>query len=220
MAKISLGKLFDGFFTQKKITLNARTLRYAGIGVLTEDERWNRLFSSVEKSSSIIKAEAAISKLLDERTRLHMENNMIQAEKHVKLNSIIELTDKAINEDNESARAEIEKSETRVREINEREPQIEQRLDEIDEDVKEINLAMLEDAVSYLYQYMKKTQTRVAELDTQIADTREALKNKISERGTLDASANETYQFLHGLLGAAQIESLDDHYTLDGKSRS
>ena len=210
---INFGRIIDGILPRKKFVLDEYALRNAGINILIQDERWERLFSSVKKPAAIVKAEGAIHAFLDEKTRLNMEKNMIAAEKQVKLNRIVELTDKAVNENDEAARTEIDACEARVREINERDPQIEQRDEELDNEIKAANLAMLEDAALFLYRYMKKSQARVSELSTQISNMRETLKERISEREELDASVNETYQFLHGLFGAKQIESLDDHYT-------
>ncbi|MCL2057900.1 MAG: hypothetical protein FWH01_02415 [Oscillospiraceae bacterium] len=215
MAKKIIGKIIDGLLPPKKISIDERTLRNAGVGVLILDERWDRLFTSIEKTPPIIKAEGAIRACLDEKTRLHMENNMNQAERQVKLNRIAELADIIANGGNESALSELEECEARARELGERELLIEQKGYELDAEIKKGNIALLEIAIAYLYRSMKKSQTRVAELDTQIEGMRNTLKNSIDERATLGESINDTYNFLHGLLGAKQIESIDIHYTLD-----
>ena len=221
MAKFHFGKIFNGLGPQKKISLNKRLLRNAGVGILIHDPRWDLLFTTIKKPPSIIKAEDALRSALDEKTRLRMENNMNQAERPAKQKRIDELS-RAITKyvdgttgAAESARAEILECETRIAELDARARQMEQRNDELEDEIMSVNLALLEDAVSYLYRHMKKSQSRVTELDKQIPKMRETLKDSISERETLDAAVNETYHFLHGLLGAEQIESLDDHYTLD-----
>ena len=215
MARVKFANIIEGLLPQKKIPIDKRTLRSEGIGALIQDERWIRLFSTIKKTPSIIKAEQTLRSYLDEKTRLHMENNMIQAEKNAKINKITELTNTSANNGSESFRMDIDACETRIREIDERAPLILQRQDELDIEINRRNLELLEDAASYLYQYMKNAKRQVAGLDDKISDTRQKLKDMIDERETLDASANETYNFLHGLLGAKQIETLDDHYTIE-----
>ena len=215
MFKKNLEKLLDGIFPSKKLTIGKRELRSAGIGIVIHDARWDRLFSFIKKSPSLIKEEESLNSLIKEKTRLHMEDNMNKAEKKKRLARIMELTERAISGGDEGARMEMAECEARVREINEREPQIAQRDSELEREIGESNLALLDEAVSYLYTNMKKSQTRVAELETQITEMREAIKERIIERSDLENTVKETYNFLHGLLGAKQIESLDDHYTFD-----
>jgi len=219
LKNIKPGRFIHNLLPAKKISFNKRALRDAGIDVLIHDERWSRLFSYVNKTSSIIKAEELLNSKIEEKTRLRMENNMIRAEKQDRLNKIEGLAARANNDDEEfaesaeSARAEISEYEARVKEIDEREPQIEQRDEELDREIRRINLSLLETTVSYLYHYMNKSRTRIEELDIIINDMRETLKERVSERVELDIAVNETYNFLHGLLGAQQIESVDDHFT-------
>jgi len=210
----SIGKLFDGLRPQKNIRLDRDALRNAGIGVLIQDERWNNLFKTVKKTPLITKNEAEINNYLKEKTRLHIENKIVLAEKQVNVNRILELT-MGPEPAGEAAHAEIDGCEARVRAINERTAQIEQAAGEIDQKIYDSSLAMLEDAITYLYRAMKKSQARVAELDRQISEIRESLKERISERETLDASVNDTYFFLHGLLGVNLIDPIDEHYTTD-----
>jgi chromosome segregation ATPase len=199
----------------KKITLDERVLQRARISVLTLDERWNNLFAAIEKTPAIIKAEEALNNCVKEQARLTAESKDNQTDKKARLRRIMELTTEAFERENEAARAEITECEERVRAINAREPEIEREQGALAQKIKDSNVALLESAVAYLYVSMKKSQKRVAELDTMITDMRETLKDCISERELLDAAGTETYHFLHGLLGAAQIESLDEHYSLD-----
>ena len=227
MIKKNLKSIINGIIPIKKISLGERALRSAGISVLSHDERWRRLFLSVQKPPSIVKAEESLNSRIKDKTRLHMERNMLKAERQNKQNRIAELASRAENagkaelasraEDAEdkSVLAEIAKCEARIREIDEREPQIEQRYDELDIEIREINLALLDSTVAFLYQYMKRSQTRVAELDSQIDEMREALKDRVAERADLDNSVNVTYNYWHGLLGAKQMESVENHYTPD-----
>ena len=211
---LNLGRLIDSFRAPKKYRLEKDALRNAGIGVLTQDERWNKLFVTIKKTPAIIKAEEEISNYLNEKTRLHVENKILLAEKQVKINRILELSQGGAPA-SESARAEVDACEARMLELNEREAQIGQRAADIDAKINESSLAMLEDVTAYLYNTMKKSQARIAELDAQIAKLRETLKEQISERETLSASVGDTYFFLHGLLGFNLIDPLDDHFTLD-----
>ena len=212
MSKLHLGKIIEGILPVKKLSFSGRTLRNAGIGTLIYDERWSRLFTSMEKPAAIAKAEESINSRLDELTHLKMESNMNRAEIQVRNKRIGDLYETAAV--SESVNPEIEECETKVRELSAREMQIEKRSGELEREINDNNIALLENSVSYLYQRMKKSKARIEELDEQISAMRETLKEHISERETLGESVNETYNFLHSLLGAEQIETLDNHYTL------
>jgi len=256
MAKIYfrkiIGKIIENLrnriLPRKKISIDERILQSEGIEVLIQDERWIRLFDSIKKNASIVQVEDKIRVRLDEKTRLHMQNKINQAEKQVNQNRIAELTEKLKNiyiiemadnkPDNEpdnvrdiaadnmpdnmpgenakkSAKNEIDACSNKINEIDERCSLIEQRREELDSEIKQYNIALLDTAVIYLYRYMKTSRKRVNALDAQITSMRNGIKARIDERETLAASVNETYNFLHGLLGVKQIESIDNHFTLD-----
>ena len=212
MTKIQLGKIIEGILPVKKLSFNGRTLRSAGIGMLIYDKRWDRLFSSIEKPPAIVKAEESINSRLNELTRLKMESNMNKAEISVRKKRIDELSERYAG--NDTYRPEIIECETKIRELSARELQIDKRSAELEREINENNISLLENSVSYLYVRMKKSRARIEELDGQINVMRETLKDRISEREALGESINETYNFLHSLLGAEQIEMLDKHFTL------
>lgn len=212
MVKSLFNKITVGLAYHKKLDLDKQTLRSAGIGILIYDERWGSLFSKSKKPPKVVKAENALKNRIEEKKRLLGESDNNKSEKQVKLGRILELTGKAFDEEDETARAEIADCEVRVREINVLEQQTVNRVGVLEGEISKINFALLENAVSFLYGYMKKSRTRVAELNSQIDDMRETIKDRISERAELEEAIAGTYNFLHGLLGMEQIEPIDDHY--------
>ena len=198
-------------FTAKRYRLDKDTLRNAGIDVLINDERWNGLFKTIEKTPAILKAENEMRKYLEEKTRLHMEYKMNAAEKQSRVNRIMELGQFAHN-GGEPALLKMNECEARLSELNEAYERIKLKESEIDGKLTECSLSTLEGAIAYLYRTMKRSKARVGGLDMRIAGMRETLKERISERETLAASVSDTYFFLHGLLGVDIIDPLDDHY--------
>ena len=209
-----IDKFIGGFMPRKKIELDAQVLTRNNILVLTLDERWNSLFSSVERTPAIIRLEDALNQRLKDQARLTAEQKENLSDKRKLLARIMELTEEAFTNENAAARGEIASCETKVRQINARELEITTELGALEASVRKANMDLLESAVALLYPGIHDAQLRIAELGIEIESMRNKLKECISEKETLLATYDEAYHFMHDLLGAEQIEALDRFYSL------
>ena len=182
------------------------------ISLLILDERWNNLFIDKTKTPEIIECENGIKELLKEQARLIAETKEINITKKESMDSIIKLTTEVYENDNEEAKLQMQQSEKTVVSINARIKQIEARLDEIPKEIRQLNLKLLELTVNVVYYSMRENQVRVAELDKQIEEEREKLKNLIDERGSLAQNDTDTYSYFHDLIGGHELQKLDDIY--------
>ena len=212
---MDIQKMLDGIMPSKRIELDPDILRRNRISVLTLDERWNSLFKYIAKTPTIIRLEERMNNLLKKQAQLTTEHKENLALKKDLLKRIMELTTDAFERGDETARKQIDNSEAEINRINLREPEIEEELSTAQTDIKEVNIELLENSVSYLYRDIKKTQERTVELEVLIEELKEKLKESISERETMVEAYNQTYLYLHALLGVEQIEELDRHYSLE-----
>jgi len=211
---MALNQFIAGFMPRKKFELDEGILARNNILMLTLDERWNSLFAGVERTPAIMRLEDALNQLMKSQARLTAEQAENQSDKKMLLARIMELTEEAFTNENAQARSEIESCEAKVRQINERAPKIEDELAALGRATRKGNMDLLESAVMLLYPSIHDAHARIAVLEAEIESLREKLISCISEKEALAATYNEAYQFMHGLLGADQIEALDSYFSL------
>ena len=210
-----LEKIFDGLKTKKKVELSESVLLIGNISVLTLDERWNTLFTDIEKTPEIIKSEEKINNFIKEQARLTSEEKDNRSEKKSLLKMIMDISSEAFDHDDELALEKIEDCRIKAEEINVRLTEIEERLSAIPAEIKKANIELLENAAMHLYYNIKSTHDRIVELDGLIMETSETLDKYSQERDALSGSYNDVYSCFHDLLGAEQISELDKLYGFD-----
>ena len=210
-----LNKLFSGLKPQKKVDLSGKILRLNNITVLTLDERWNVLFTNIEKTPAIIKCEEKINNYMKEQAKLTAEQNAGAFEKKALLNKIMELSAGAEGDESEEILKRIDECREKVETINTRQNETEERLLVIPDDIRDANRELLENMVSYLYYNMRKAHKRVLELDVLIESARNSLLDYIEEREVLSTTYNDAYSSFHDLIGADQISELDKFFGVE-----
>jgi len=200
-------------FSRKRANeLDIKVLFKNDISLLILDERWNGLFNNIIKTSKIMDCENKIKELLKEQSRLITESKEIVAKKKECMDNIMKLTTEAFDNNNQEARTDMQDCEKTIVAINKRTKEIEQRLSEVPKDIRQANLELLEQTIKLVYFSIKGNQLRVVELDKEIAQTREQLKQLIDERGLLAQDDTDTYSYFHDLLGGAELQKLDEIY--------
>jgi hypothetical protein len=185
------------------------TLRKNDISLLILDERWNKLFVNTPKTPAIEHSEQKLRELLKEQARLTAEQkeNSVQKKRH--MDNIIKLTPAVFEQNDESAKKEMQVSESEIKRINDRAKKIEEELDDMPDRIKDANLDLLELTVSVVYFKIRTSGKRVEELEKLIDETKAKLKQYIEEKESLAQDDTDIYSYFHDLLGAEELEKLD-----------
>jgi len=149
------------------------------------DERWHGIFKNIEKTREIIEKEEVLKELLKEEARLAFEKKEILARKKSCLDKIIKLTPEVFDNNNEQSKAEMEKCEKEINQINERVKSIEEEIENMPERIREANLELLKCTMNSVYFKMRENQLRVKELEELIEKTRKQLAGYIDEKEVL-----------------------------------
>lgn len=208
---------------KSKYSLNfdKKTLRKNDISLLILDERWNNLFHSAEKTPAIGRSEENLRELLKEESRLIAEKKEAAASKKRHMDKIIKLTPKVFEENDSNAKKEMHNSEQLIKKINDRVIKIDEMLEEMPDRLKQANLDLLELTVRVVYFKMRSARKRVEELEKLIGETRDKLKAYIDEKESLSQDDTDIYSYFHDLLGAQELQRLDEHfYRIDKRSRN
>lgn len=201
-----------GFKAKNQKKFDKGVLRKNNISLLILDERFNSLFENAEKTQDIIRLEEKLRDLLKQEARLNTESKDIAARKKLCMDKIMQLTTEAFDKNNEAAKDEMKVCEKEIRRINERLGKIEEELDYIPDIIKETNLDLLEHTVNLVYFKIRSGQKRKDELERLIEETRAKLKEYIDEKEQLSQDGTDIYSYFHDLLGAEELEKLDNEF--------
>lgn len=204
--------MFEFLKGSKKGKLSRGILRKNDISLLTLDERWNSLFISSPKSSDITACEEKLMNLLKEQSRLLAESKEISIHKKKCMEKIMELTPEVFDNNNETAKVEMQACEKEIKRINERTVKLEEEIDNIPDRIKEINLELLEITIKQIYYKMRIDQRREKDLEKKIEEMSAKLKEYIEEKETLSKDETSIYSYFHDLLGGEELERLDNEF--------
>lgn len=215
--KYIFGKLLTAVLsrTSKKI-FDKQVLRKNDIGILILDERWNSLFKNIEKTADINAFEIMIKELLKKEAKITTEKKEIEATKKKCMAKILELTPQVYEKHIESAKEEMTKCEIEINRINKRFQEIEDELYKTEIEIKDTNIELLEQAVSVVYFKIRKTQKRKEQLTLLIEELKAKLMAAIDEKESITEDSGEVYTYFHDLLGAEELERLDQKYIKNG----
>ncbi len=205
--------------SKRRLNFDRKTLRRNDISLLILDERWNNLFQSAEKTPAIERSEENLRELLKEESRLTAEKKEIAALKKRHMDKIIKLTPKVFEENDSNAKKEMHSSEREINKINKRVIRIDEELDTIPDRLREANVDLLELTVGVVYFKIRSARKRVEELEKLIEETRDKLKAYIDEKESLSQDDTDIYSYFHDLLGAQELQKLDEQFFRKGKRR-
>jgi chromosome segregation ATPase len=99
-----------------------------------------------------------------------------------------------------------------INRVNERITVIEHGLDTIPDRIKEANLQLLEETVKEIYIKIGTGQKKVLELETEIEQMKNRLKQAVAEKEELSELVTNAYSYFHDLLGGEELERLDKKF--------
>ena len=189
-----------------------KILRKNNISLLILDERWNSLFTTIEKTPEIIKCEERIKDLLKEQSRLTAESKEIALIKKRCMDKIMKLTTEAFENNNDQAKDEMQDCHKEIQRINDRAISLEEELENVPDQIGEANLELLDLSVNIVYFRIRSSQKRVEELEKLMEEAHIKLKEYIDEKGNLSQDYTDIYTYFHDLLGAEELEKLDKEF--------
>lgn len=179
------------------------------VPIITLDNSWHQLMEAI-KTPQVEKLENKLNDLLKEQGQLNTDYIEYTRMKKDMLDKILELTHQAFDLKSEEAIKEMEKQEKMILKINEKVEKIEIRLDELPEEIKQTNHALVSVSVEICYGQINESRAKSRELDQEIQIMRSSLMKKTEIKKSCDQVANQTYRYLHQLVGAEFINKLDE----------
>lgn len=189
--------------------VNIGNIKKSKVPILILDKNWHYMFPSGKKTERMIELETKLNELLKEQGKLTNNEKDYKNLKKECMSNIMGQMEAAYDNDDHKAKEDMSKSQRYIEEINAKLEDIEHRLGDLPNDIKNTNNELLKESVNLTYAEMKINKLRVTQLEKEIFELRQQLKDKISEKTTKEEMIERTYMFLHNMVGAEVINKLD-----------
>ncbi len=167
------------------------------VPILVLDSRWHTLFPKGDKPEEICHLEARVNELLKRQGFLVNDLKKLKKTKKKLMDGIV-----AGMGDDDSLRDKKAKNQKRLLlEIKERIQEESDELLELPHAIQRANEDLLMAGASYCFERLSKGDKQLNELNAEIIELREILKQKIGDKADLEESMESAYSLLHGLLG-------------------
>lgn len=192
----------------RDMELDENILRKNNIPLLFNDLGWIKLFGN-SSDRNIESSKETLMELLAKQKQVESEINKLQREKSNSMKMILGVSD-SVNNDNKSENIGLlDEYKQNILDINEKLDELTFQMETIPKEIRDANFKLLNDTVKYGYDELKYKQKIVDKSMAEIEFLRERLKELITTKHDYEEWVNETYTFLHGMLGSEIIEKLD-----------
>lgn len=195
----------------RNISLDENILRKNRIPLLIRDLEWIKLFGD-SKNKYIQDSEEELIQLVSREKALEAYSGKLQKKKMKHMKMILKVSDSVNNEDNKNKTKDIElldEYKEGIFKINEEMEDIKFQLEILPKGIRQANFQLLTATVQYGYNELKHREKVLNKSLEEIDSLREKLKELLEIKHDNEEWINETYTFLHGLLGSEVIEKID-----------
>jgi hypothetical protein len=189
--------------------INLENMQKTKVPLLILDKNWHYMFPPGKKTQRMLELEARLNELLKEQGKLTNNEKDYKKLKKECMNNIMGQMEAAYDNGDDKAKQDMSKSQRYIEEINEKLEDIEERLYNLPREMKRVNNELLKESVSLSYGEMRKNKQAVSQLDNEILELRQQLKDRISEKTLKEEMVERTYMFLHNMVGVEAINKLD-----------
>lgn len=192
----------------KNINLDESILLKNKIPLLHNDDSWIKLFGDTD-DKNIQNAKEELIELVSKEKEIEIQYRELQKEKLKCMKMILGVSDSINNENKVENIALLDDYKNRMININEELEELTFQIETIPKEIRETNLKLLNATVQYGYDELKAKEKIVNQSISEIEILRQRLKELIETKHDYEEWINQTYTFLHGLLGSEVIEKID-----------
>lgn len=192
----------------KNIKLDENILRKNKIPLLFNEPSWVKLFGdSGDKSIQNRKEELIL--LVSKEKEMSIRSRKLQKEKLESMKMILGISD-SINNDNKTENIVLlDEYKDKIYKINQELEELTFQLETMPKEIREGNFKLLNATIQYGYDELRYKEKIVNQSTVEIETLRQKLKGLMETKYDYEEWINETYTFLHGVLGSEMIEKID-----------
>lgn len=198
-------------YEMKDIDFKDNIVKKNRIPILIYVPEWIQLFSNY-KSKSMQKAIARLEELIAREKECESELGSMEKRKKVLMNKILYIS-KDINENNnQEALPKMEATEKELIEINQKIPLLIEELETLPSLINGQNTQLLKETIKRSYELIKEHKAESEKCQEQVNEIRQKLTALIQKKVDMEERVTKLYSFVHGMLGADEMESLDESF--------
>lgn len=195
----------------KNIDFKENIVKRNKIPILIYVPEWIQLFSNY-KSRSMQKTISKLEELIAREKECEALLESLEKRKKVVMNKILYLS-KDINENNnEAALPKMEETEKELIEINQKIPVLIEEMETLPNLINVQNTQLLKETIKRSYELIKEHKSESENCQEQVNEIRQKLAVLIQKKVDMEERVNKLYSFVHGMLGADEMESLDENF--------
>lgn len=198
----------------KDIEIKENIVRRNKIPILIYTPDWIQLFSNY-RSRNMQKIIDKLEELLAREKSLEEELKEMERKKKILMNKILHLSNELNENSNHAAIQALEDAKKEILSINTRTPKILEELEQIPFDINSQNTMLLKETVKRAYVLINESKKEAETTQEEINRIRESLANLIQKKVDSEERVNKLYSYLHGIMGATEMEKLDESLLKD-----
>jgi DNA repair exonuclease SbcCD ATPase subunit len=181
------------------------------IPILIYNPEWMQLFINFN-SKSLKKSVTKLEELLSREKDCEAEQKELERRKKTLMNKILYISNE-INEDNNlDAIPKMEETQRELLQINEKLPMLLEELETLPTLINQQNIVVLKETIKRAYDLIKENKDETIKSQEEINQIRQRLGELITRKVEAEERVNKLYSFIHGMVGAGEMEKLDEQY--------
>jgi len=197
----------------KNIDFKDNIVKRNKIPILIYVPEWIQLFSNY-RSRGMNKTIERLEELISREKEQGAELERLGKRKKLIMNKILYLS-KDINENNnKEALPKMEEAEKELLEINRKMPKLMEELETLPGLINEVNTQLLKETIKRSYELINEYKAEAEKCQEQVNEIRQKLSALIQKKVDMEERVNKLYSFTHGMLGADEMEVLDENFLL------
>lgn len=196
---------------RKTISLDESILQKNRIPLLIKEPEWVKLFGD-NKNKYIQESKEELNQLLTRQNVLKSYYEKLQKKKRKYMKMILNVSESVNNENNNNKEKHLElldEYKEKILEINEEIEDVKFQIETLPKEIRNSNFQLLTATVEYGYNELKSREKILNKSLVEIDILREKLKTLLEIKYSTEEWINETYTFLHDILGSEVIEEID-----------
>lgn len=198
----------------KDINFKDNIVKKNKIPILMYTPEWIQLFNNY-RSESLQRSIEELEAVLDRERSCDKEMRELEKRKRILMNKILRFSNELNEENNQDALALMEESQTELLEINDRIPLLLEEMETLPELINEKNTTLLKDTIKRAYELINEHNDESEKCQDEVNELRKLLGSLIQRKVELQERVTKLYSYIHGMVGAAEMENLDDRFWED-----
>ncbi len=176
--------------------------------IVTLDNKWHKIWTMIEKPSSVAQAENNLNDLLKRQGKLGTEIKEIKKLKKKLMDEIVTLMDDGGTSDTKK----VEENKRLIEECNEKMDSYNDELMDLPHQINEINKELMNDTVELCYDALHSNETGIEELTNWVNNIRVELKKNVVRKQEMEVQNAIMYSYMHDVFGPEVLELFDMKY--------